>query len=344
MATVTEKKSPDNKPNSDNPNVDELGCEVVESHTDDSNEANRHNLHDHEVTIAHKIIMGVAVALPFLGLITGIVLAWQFGMMSWFYLGLMIGGWIVSGLGITVGFHRLLTHRSFDTYPWVRAVWGVLGSLAIEGAPTVWCAVHRKHHQFSDLEGDPHSPHLHGEGPVNWVKGFVHSHLGWLFGKTWSDQSLTKFVPDLLAEKWIARISNYYVVLVIASLMIPAAIGGLVMMTWEGAFLGFIWGGLARVFCTHHITWSINSICHVFGSKEFKAGDDSRNNFLFGILGHGEGWHNNHHAFPTSAKHGLRWWQFDLSWLVIRSMQLVGLAWNVRQPSEKAMNNKKLAA
>ena len=141
----------------------------------------------------------------------------------------------------------------------------------------------------------------------------------------------------------IAGISRNYVWWVIASFAIPAAIGGLVTMSWLGVFLGFLWGGLARVFFTHHATWSINSICHIFGSKDFEAGDDSRNNLVFGILGHGEGWHNNHHAFPTSARHGLKWWQVDLSWIIIKSMEKAGLVWDVRTPTTKAMEAKKVA-
>ena len=293
--------------------------------------------------VAHKIVMSLAVALPFLGVVAAIFLMWQFGWMSWLYLGLFIGGWLLTGLGITVGFHRLLTHRSFDTYSWVQTFWAVMGALAIEGSPLIWCAVHRKHHKHSDEEGDPHSPHLHGKGWWNSILGFVHAHTGWLFGRVWSDDTVKRFVPDLMAQPNLVRINRHYILFVIASLAIPALIGGLVTMTFTGALLGFLWGGLARAFFTHHVTWSINSICHIFGSKDYDSGDDSRNNLLFGILGHGEGWHNNHHAFPTSARHGLKWWQFDLSWLVIRGMQMLGLAWNVRLPNDRMMVSKRAA-
>ena len=293
--------------------------------------------------LAHKIIMTVAVVAPFLGVIAAIILLWQIGWMGWLYLGLFVGGWLLTGLGITVGFHRLLTHRSFETHGWIKAFWAGLGALAIEGSPLVWCAVHRKHHQHSDEEGDPHSPHLHGQGWWNAILGFVHSHTGWLFGRVWSDQTVKRFVPDLLGQPLLVKINRYYLLFVIASLAIPTLIGGLATMSLSGALLGLIWGGLARVFFTHHVTWSINSICHIFGSQEYDSGDDSRNNLIFGILGHGEGWHNNHHAFPTSARHGLKWWQFDLSWLIIRGMQLVGLAWNVRLPSDRLLDTKRAA-
>ena len=296
-----------------------------------------------KVSLGHKIIMATAVVAPFLGCVAAIVITWQFGWMGWLYLSMMIGGWILTGLGITVGFHRLLTHRSFETYGWVRAFWMAMGALAIEGSPLVWCAMHRKHHQHSDEDGDPHSPLLHGDGWRNAVRGFIHGHFGWLFTNQWTSADLERFVPDLLEEKRLVTVDRLYYLWVLASLLIPALIGGLVTLTWTGALLGFIWGGLTRIFVTHHITWSINSVCHIFGSYDYESGDNSRNNFLFGILGHGEGWHNNHHAFPTSARHGLKWWQFDLSWIVIRTMQLLGLAWNVRLPSERALVSKKAA-
>lgn len=291
----------------------------------------------------HKLTMATAVVLPFLGCVAAIVLAWRWGFMGWLYLGLMIGGWLATGLGITVGFHRLLTHRSFDTYRWVKLVWMTLGALSIEGSPLVWCAVHRRHHEFSDLPGDPHSPHLHGTGWWNSLRGLWYAQTGWLFTGYWSSPDLQRYVPDLLADKALVTVDRFYYLWVPLSLGIPTLIGGLATMTWQGALLGLVWGGLVRVFITHHITWSINSICHVFGRKEFASSDDSRNNWLCGLLGHGEGWHNTHHAFPTSARHGLSWWQFDTSWLIIRGMQLVGLAWNVRLPSESAIAAKRLS-
>jgi stearoyl-CoA desaturase (delta-9 desaturase) len=290
----------------------------------------------HPTSLSHKLIMGTAVVLPFLGVITAIVLLWTIGWMGWLYLGLMLGGWLLTGLGITIGFHRLLTHRSFETYGWVRAFWMAMGALSIEGSPLVWCAVHRRHHEHSDTPGDPHSPRLHGEGWWNSLRGLVYAHCGWLFTSFWTEPELKRYVPDLLEEKWLVRVDRLYYLWVLASLAIPAGIGYAATLTWQGAALGVLWGGLVRMFMTHHITWSINSICHVFGSRTYQASDQSTNNLLCGLLGHGEGWHNNHHAFPTSARHGLAWWQFDLSWLVIRGMQLVGLAWDVRVPSERA--------
>lgn len=291
--------------------------------------------HLYSTSLAHRLVMGTAVVLPFLGCLAAIALLWTVGWMGWLYLGLLLGGWILTGLGITVGFHRLLTHRSFETYSWVRAFWMMLGALSVEGSPLVWCAVHRRHHEHSDSHGDPHSPRLSGKGWWNAARGLVYAQFGWLFTRYWTEPELQRYVPDLLEEKLLLRVDRLYYLWVIASLAIPTAIVGLATLSWHGALLGLIWGGLVRIFMTHHITWSINSVCHVFGRRTYATTDQSTNNLLCGLLGLGEGWHNNHHAFPTSARHGLAWWQFDLSWLVIRAMQSCGLAWDVRVPSER---------
>jgi len=291
---------------------------------------------------SHKLIMLAAVGLPFIGCIVAIALSWRFGFMGWLYLSMLVGGWLLTGMGITIGFHRLLTHRSFDTYRWVKLVWMTLGALSVEGSPLVWCAVHRRHHELSDQPGDPHSPHLHGTGFWNSLRGLWYGHAGWLFTGYWSSPDKARYVPDLLTDPALVAIDRLYYLWVLVSLALPAVIGGLATWSWRGALLGLIWGGLVRIFITHHITWSINSICHVFGRQEYDTHDDSRNNLVCGLLGLGEGWHNNHHAFPTSARHGLAWWQFDLSWLIIRGMELVGLAWNVRVPTAKAQAEKSL--
>jgi stearoyl-CoA desaturase (delta-9 desaturase) len=166
--------------------------------------------------------------------------------------------------------------------------------------------------------------------------------VGWLFGGFWSYPHFQRYIPDLIADPWLVKVDRSYYVFVVLSLALPTAIGAWIEPTWRGALMGLLWGGLARIFMTHHITWSINSVCHIFGRRDYDSQDHSRNNWLCGILAFGEGWHNNHHAFPTSARHGLKWWQFDASWLIIRAMQSVGLAWNVQLPSGAAIQKKAL--
>ena len=294
-------------------------------------------------SLVQRIAVATGVAVPFVGCVVAIVLMWFHGWMGWLYLALLVGGWLITGLGVTVGLHRLLTHRSFETHSWVRAFWAALGATAAQGPPLTWCATHRKHHDLSDQPGDPHSPHRYGDGCWNAIRGLFHSHVGWVFSNHTNDSMLERYVPDLRKDWLLVGIERSYVLWVFIGLSIPALIGLLVAGGWQGAFLGFLWGGLVRVFFVHHVTWSINSICHTFGSFDYACADQSRNNFVCGVLGHGEGWHNNHHAFPNSARHGLRWWQFDLSWLVIRTMKFSRVAWNIRTPSQNALEAKRLA-
>lgn len=289
-----------------------------------------------------KVAMLIAVIFPFIGLIVAVALMWMYGWMGWAYLAMVVLGWGISCLGVTIGFHRLMSHKSFETYRWVRGFWTMVGTMSVEGAPLTWCAVHRRHHSYSDRHGDPHSPRLHGDGFWDMLRGLWHSQVGWLFSGIWSEPNLEKYIPDLLKDPLLIRINKHYGLLVLLSLAIPTVIGYLIEGSWVGAWLGFLWGGLVRVFFTHHVTWSINSICHVFGSRDYKSNDHSTNNVVCGVLAMGEGWHNNHHAFPASARHGLKWWQFDLSWLIIRTMKLTGLAWNIRLPSEHAVKAKRI--
>ncbi|MEX0866148.1 MAG: fatty acid desaturase [Pirellulales bacterium] len=291
-----------------------------------------------------KIIMLMATIGPLVGTIAAIAYAWTNGWMGWKYLVLFLAAWAVSGMGVTIGFHRLLTHGSFETFRPIRAMWMFFGALSVEGSPLIWCAVHRKHHQLSDHLGDPHSPHLHGTGVWNTIKGLWYAQVGWLFTNHWSMPDVEKYVPDLLQDKLLVSVDRMYYLWVLASLAIPMAIGGFLTgsWSWEGAWLGLLWGGFVRIFVGHHITWSINSICHVFGQRQYETTDYSTNNVVCAIAGWGEGWHNNHHAFPTSARHGLSWWQFDTSWMVIRTMELCGLAWNVKVPSERVKAQRRI--
>jgi stearoyl-CoA desaturase (delta-9 desaturase) len=184
---------------------------------------------------------------------------------------------------------------------------------------------------------------LYGRGWWNALRGFAYAHTGWLFSSHWSFPDLNRYVPDLLKDRLLVGVDRAYFAWVILSLAFPAALGGVLTLSWTGALLGFIWGGLVRIFVVQHITFSINSLCHMFGRRDYQSGDDSRNNVLCGFLAQGEGWHNNHHAFPTSARHGLEWWQLDTTWLVIRGMELLGLAWNVQVPSPAVLAAKRIA-
>ena len=281
-----------------------------------------------------------AILLPLVGLIAAIVLLWPFGI-HWVPLGLLGVMYLLTGLGVTVGYHRLFTHKSFETGRVMTFVIGVLGSMSVEGPILAWVANHRKHHQHSDTDHDPHSPHSHGAGIWNMVRGLWHAHMGWLM--TASTPDMKRYVPDLEKDKLVKWLSLTFPVWVLVGLLAPAVIGGVLMMSWKGALLGFIWGGLVRILLVHHITWSVNSVCHVWGTRPYDSGDESRNNVICGVLAMGEGWHNNHHAFPTSARHGLRWWQFDLSYLVIKAMEALGLARNVRVPAPGRVASKRRA-
>lgn len=296
----------------------------------------RQTLH---VPIRVRIATLIAVLLPPVALVAGIILLWPYGF-SWVYLGLLIGMYILTGLGITVGYHRLFTHKSFETNRVVTFIFGALGSMAVEGSILSWVATHRSHHQHSDCDNDPHSPHTHGAGLLNFLRGLFHAHVGWFIRGRLPD--LNRYVPDLSRDRMIVAINRTFPLWVLAGLVIPAALGGLLTLSWMGVLLGFIWGGLIRILLVHHVTWSINSVCHIWGRQPFEARDESRNNAICGILGFGEGWHNNHHAFPTSARHGLRWWEFDSSYLVIRALSLAGLARNVRVPSADRIAAKRI--
>ncbi|QDU19730.1 acyl-CoA desaturase [Urbifossiella limnaea] len=279
---------------------------------------------------AARLATLATVVVPLVGFAAAVVSTWGWGF-GWVELGLLVGMYVLTGLGITVGFHRLLTHRSFETTPAVRFVLAALGSMAAQGPALRWAAFHRRHHQHSDTRDDPHTPHGHGGGIWGVVRGFWHAHLGWAFR---SDAAgLDRYVADLRRLASVRVVSALFPLWVALGMLIPAALGGVLTGTWTGALLGFLWGGLARAFLVHHVTWSVNSVCHLWGTQPYPDKDHSRNNLLFGVLALGEGWHNNHHAFPTSARHGFRWWQVDASYYAIRLLETVGLAWKVRVPA-----------
>jgi len=268
-------------------------------------------------------LLGVVV--PFAGVLVAIVLLWN----QWVdatNLAILFVLYIFTGVGITVGFHRLLTHRAFQTYPWLERTFAVMGSLAVEGSVLDWVADHRKHHAHADKEGDPHSPHVgHGSG----LRGLWHAHTGWLL-ETQGQADWKRYATELYEDQKMRKIGRRFPFLVIVSLAIPT-LAGFVLdgFTLRGALMGYIWGGLVRIFLVHHVTWSVNSICHFFGRRRFEIEDQSTNVAWLALFSLGESWHHNHHAFPRSAYHGLRWWEIDLSGLFISMLARVGLAWNV---------------
>jgi stearoyl-CoA desaturase (delta-9 desaturase) len=283
--------------------------------------------------LAVRAVTLVIIVVPFLGLAAAPFFLWGWGF-TWVDFGLLLGMYLLTALGITVGFHRLFTHRSFETYTWLKVVFIALGSMAVQGPMLKWVAVHRRHHQHSDTPDDPHSPHHHGRGLAGLLRGAWHAHIGWFFHRDPDD--LTRYVQDLRKSTALRVASTLFLLWVALGLVLPAVLGGLLTLSWAGVWTGLIWGGLVRVFLVHHVTWSVNSACHLWGLRPYRSEDQSRDNVVFGVLALGEGWHNTHHAFPTSARHGLRWWQIDVSYWVIRGLALIGLAWDVRLPSVQA--------
>jgi stearoyl-CoA desaturase (Delta-9 desaturase) len=289
------------------------------------------------VSRAHKVANLLGVLLPFLGLIAAIGLLWN-TWVGWTDIGLLAVGYVLTGVGITVGYHRLFTHRAFQTKQWVRWTFAILGSMAVEGPVLAWVADHRKHHQFSDVEGDPHSPHVGGgNGFVAAAKNLFHAHVGWLFVHE-GRADIPKYVPDLIAERGMKTINRLFPVWLAVGLAVPALLGFVISGTWQGAVTGLLWGGAIRIFLLHHVTFSINSICHFWGRRQFRSDDESRNVWLLSLISFGESFHNNHHAFPTSAYHGIRRLQtaFDPGAWVVWTLERLGLAWQVvRIPPEK---------
>lgn len=289
-----------------------------------------------------RIITGVVTALPVIALL---VVGWQLwnDLLRWSDLVVFAVMYVLTGLGITVGFHRLLTHRAFKTSKALRGTFAILGSAAIEGPVISWVADHRKHHAFSDKEGDPHSPHVGHEG--GWrgaLRGLAHAHVGWLFLHTHRGRH-ERYAPDLLADPVVRWVDRTFLVWALAGLAVPFGLGWLIGGTVETALTGLLWGGGVRVLVLHHVTYSVNSLCHFFGRRDFASDDHSRNLLWLAPLSFGEAWHNNHHAFPTSAAHGLRWWQVDTSALVIRGLERLGLAWDVVRVSDERLRSKALA-
>lgn len=295
--------------------------------------------HLHKLQRRHFVIFDV---LPFAGTVVAVGLLFYrpIGVTE---IGLFFGMWLLTGLGLTVGYHRLFTHRAFSTSGFVSCLLIVMGSMAGRGAMLSWVAMHRRHHELSDHEGDLHSPNLHGETIFGRLRGFLHAHLTWMIEHDYPN--VAHYVPDLMADRTLLAVNRYYYSWVVLGFLLPAAIGGLVAGSAWGAFSGLLWGGVVRMFVVEQSMSAINSVMHTFGARPFLTRDDnSRNLGLMALLAWGEGWHNNHHAFPYSAAFGLRWYEFDPGFLFIRLLEALGLAWNVKVPSAEKVALRRVQA
>ncbi len=266
--------------------------------------------------LCQKIMVSILVVIPLIGTAAAMVLLWNRYVFPSDII-LLVAFYGLTVIGITVGYHRMLTHHGFESHPLVRAVLLILGAMSFEGPPDRWAATHIKHHAHSDQEEDPHTP----------IGGFWHAHMGWLFSNR-NFVEAKEYAPHLLKDPVVMFVSRWVPLWSALSLILPFLLGG-----WTG----LLWGGAVRIFLVNHVTWSVNSVCHVFGKHPFLTADASRNHWIVGLLAFGEGWHNNHHAFPPNAFHGLHWWQFDLAGLIIRGMERLGLMWNVRRVSKESV-------
>ncbi len=276
----------------------------------------------------------VFVLVPMLALIAAIPFAWGWGL-NWLDVGLAAAFYLVSCLGVTIGYHRHFTHSSFKARRGLRVALAVAGSMGVQGPPIIWVADHRRHHAFSDRDGDPHSPWLFGTSPVAIARGFWHAHMGWLFDRDTTNKQ--RFAPDLLADKDVVRVNGLFWLTTMATLLLPPLIAGLVTWSWWGALTAFFWASLVRIAVLHHVTWSTNSICHMIGERPFAARDKSANFWPLAILSMGEAWHNLHHADPTCARHGVQRGQIDISARLIWLFEQFGWAYDVRWPTPQRL-------
>ncbi len=281
--------------------------------------------------------LAIFIAVPFLAVLAAVPVAWG-GWLGWSDIAIMVLMYWLTGHGITVGFHRLFTHKSYKPNRAVKVFWAIAGSMAIQGPVVRWVADHRKHHKFSDRDGDPHSPWRYGKDLKALTKGFLYAHMMWLFNPEQTPQR--KYAPDLMKDKDIVRISRQFPLWVAVSLLLPALLGGLVTWSWQGALTGFFWGSLVRVSLLHHVTWSINSICHTVGARPFLSRDRSANVWWLAIPSMGESWHNLHHADQTCARHGVLRGQVDTSARVIWAMEKLGWVEDVRWPVRERLDAK----
>ena len=301
-----------------------------------------------EITVEHeefkliqKVHASLIVVVPTIGTIYALYLAWNYGVTVTDILLLLVF-YCFTMLGITLGYHRLFSHRSFKAKTWFRVLLAIAGSTAAQGSVVYWVSNHRRHHQYTDLPGDLHSPYVRDEGEMDIVTGFWHSHMGWTFGHRMTNALM--FAKDIYRDNAISRANRLYYVWVFGGLILPAVIGGLISGTWYGGFTGFLWGGLVRLFLAYHFVNGIDSVTHIFGTQPFKSDDHSVNNAVWAVATLGEGWHNNHHAFPTSAVLGLEWYQVDPGAWVLKVMRAIGQVWDIQVPTAEMIAAKRRTA
>nr|WP_263254074.1 acyl-CoA desaturase [Saccharopolyspora rosea] len=270
-------------------------------------------------------MVALAIAVP---------VAWGWGL-SWIDVALAVFFYCLSGLGVTIGFHRYFTHGAFKAKRALRVALAVAGSMAVQGPVIRWVADHRRHHAYADREGDPHSPWLFGTSPIALARGFWHAHMGWLFERDLTNAK--RFAPDLRGDRGIRVVDRLFPVWTATTLLMPALLGGLLTWSWTGVLTGFFWAGLVRVAVLHHVTWSVNSICHMIGERPFRSRDRSANFWPLALLSFGESWHNSHHADPTCARHGVRRGQIDISARLIWLLEKLGWVYKVRWPTPRRL-------
>jgi stearoyl-CoA desaturase (Delta-9 desaturase) len=291
-----------------------------------------------DIQARQKRLALATMTIPFLGTVAAILLLF-YHPLGTVDVGLLAVMYALTLLGVTDGFHRHFAHGAFKATPALRVLLGILGSMAAQGTLVYWAATHRRHHQFSEREGDPHSPYLHEGEKLGFWRGLWHSHLGWMLNSKMTNT--TRYARDLILDPLIARVNGLYYVWVLLGLLIPAAAGALLTWSWMGAVTGFLWGGMVRLFLVHHAMWTSGSTAHLFGARPFDTQDNSTNNPVLAYANFGEAYHNNHHAFPYSAVFGLHWRQFDPGGWVILLFAKFGWAWDVKVPSQEAIGMKR---
>ncbi|MGW3962300.1 acyl-CoA desaturase [Amycolatopsis sp. NPDC005003] len=293
----------------------------------------------HRRGTGEMIVLKTFLLVPFLALLVAVPLVWGWGM-SWIDLILAAAFYVFATLGVTVGFHRYFTHGAFKASRPLRVVLAIAGSMAVQGSVIFWVASHRRHHAFADREGDPHSPWLFGTSPSALLRGFWHAHMGWMFGREVTNAD--RFAPDLVADSDVRWVNRYFWLWITLSLALPAVLGGLISWSWWGVVTAFFWAGLVRIAFLHHVTWSVNSVCHLIGERPFASRDKAANFWPLALLSMGESWHNSHHADPTCARHGVLRGQVDISARVIWAFERFGWATNVRWPRMEKLAAKRI--